>query len=72
MLLVGGGYRKIDAKTYLILSNAAVKKVIQRDQPCIYSLLTALNLADADLAAQDARTWYAAHTDLVRSWTNCS
>jgi hypothetical protein len=72
VLLVGGGYRKIDTKTYLILSNAAVKKVIQRDQPCIYTLLTELNLTAGDLAAQDARTWYDAHPDLVRSWTNCS
>lgn len=71
VLLVGSGYRKLDGKNYLVLSNAAVKKVIQHDQPCVYSLLTSLDLTDVDLVSQDAQSWYAANTDRVRSWTEC-
>lgn len=71
IIFVGGGYRKVDAKRYLVVSNAPVKSRIERKDPCLYSLLTKLNFAEADLTDQTASFWYDNHIDLVHSWTQC-
>jgi len=71
IILVGGAHRQADGKSYLLLSNAAVKKVIQRDQPCIYNLLTSFSVQNEEILSQDATTWYASHTDQIASWSQC-
>lgn len=71
VILVGSAYRQFDNKSFLILSNAAVKKVIQRELPCLYNFLTKLKIDNADFQNPDAEAWYEAHSEIARSWTTC-
>ncbi len=71
VILVGGAYTQVNGQSHLILVNAAVKKVLQRDLPCVYSFLKQFKVDSVDLNGTDADTWLASHADLVRSWTRC-
>jgi hypothetical protein len=69
VLLVGSAYRQVEGKNYLVLSNAAIKTTIQRDQPCLYRLLTKFRLPDTP--GPDAAGWLADHAGEIADWTSC-
>jgi hypothetical protein len=71
VILVGGAYTEINGQSHLILVNAAVKKVVQHDLPCVYNFLKQFKVDSADLNNTNADAWLASHADLVRSWTRC-
>jgi hypothetical protein len=71
VLLVGSAYRQSEDRRFVVLSNASIKSVIQRDQPCVYSFLLRFRLAERDLAAGDAAGWLAAHERDLASWAAC-
>ena len=71
VLLVGSAYRQNDDKRFVVLSNASIKTVIQREEPCVYSFLLRFRVAESDLTASDAAGWLAAHQSDLASWTTC-
>jgi hypothetical protein len=71
VILVGGTYMEVNGQSHLILVNAAVKKVIQHDLPCVYNFLKQFKVDSAGLNSTNADAWLASHADLVRSWTRC-
>lgn len=71
VILIGSAYRQFDDKSFIVLGNAALKKVIQREHPCMYNFLTNLRIDNADFQNSDAQAWYDSHSELIRSWTSC-
>jgi hypothetical protein len=71
IIFVAGDYGKIAGKSYMLVSNGSLKKVLQREQPCLYRFLKEFRIDDTSLQEVDAAAWIADHSALIRGWTTC-
>jgi hypothetical protein len=71
VILIGDVYRQLNDKSFLVLSNSAVKAPIERDRPCLYKFLKSIQFDNTNLQGQSASTWLEKHNDQVQSWATC-
>jgi hypothetical protein len=71
IIFVAGVYGKLTDKNHLLVSNGSVKKILQREQPCLYKFLKEFRINDTNLQGVDAAAWIANHNALIRSWITC-
>ena len=69
--IIGSPYYVVGAQQYQTVIYSALKWVLRREQPCIYSLLSNFSLDTDDLNGVTVTDWLNEHQELVQNWASC-